>query len=101
MKLLEGSETRGNNDIRNEQEAGGNQEVSREEETEEEGEGITEEEMENAVRRFKKKKATGEDRLKNEVWINADGETKEKLRKNMERRETAKRMENRHNIPNS
>lgn len=61
----------------------------------------SEEEMENAVRRFRKKKATGEDRLKNEVWINADGETKEKLRKNIERRETAKRMESRHNIPNS
>lgn len=66
MELLEGSETRGNNDTRNEQEAGGNQEVSREEETEEEGEEITEEEMENAVRKFKKKKATGEDRFKNE-----------------------------------
>jgi len=81
MELLEGRETRGNNDTRNEQEAGSNQEVPRKEETKEEGEGITEEEMENAVRRLKQKKATGEDRLKNEVWINVDEETKEKLRK--------------------
>ncbi|EFN64070.1 hypothetical protein EAG_11892, partial [Camponotus floridanus] len=57
--------------------------VPREEETKEKREGITEEEMRNAIRRLKKKKATGEDRLKNEVWINADRETKEKLRKIM------------------
>ncbi|XP_025267961.1 golgin subfamily A member 6-like protein 6 [Camponotus floridanus] len=85
MELLEGGETRGNNDARNVREAGGNQEMPREEETKEEEEGFTEEEMENAIRRLKKKKATGEDRLKNEVWINADRETKEKLRKIMEK----------------
>lgn len=56
-------------------------EVSREEETKEERERITEEEIENAVRRLKKKKATDEDRLKNEVWINAERGNKGKTEK--------------------
>lgn len=58
-----------------------NLEMSREEETKEERERITEKEMENAVRRLKKKKATDEDRLKNEVWINAERGNKGKTEK--------------------
>lgn len=45
-----------------------------------EGDRITREEINNTIRRLKKKKSPGEDEIRNEAWINADVETREKLR---------------------
>jgi len=41
---------------------------------------VTEEETERAINRLKKNKAAGEDGIRNEAWMNADKETRERLR---------------------
>ena len=72
MKLRDGEESKERSEM---QEEGG------EEDTRREGRIIiSEEEIEKAIRKVKKKKAAGEENLKNEAWIYADGKTKEKLR---------------------
>lgn len=42
---------------------------------------ITMEEVNEAIKKLKIGKATGEDGIKNEAWLNADKETREELRK--------------------
>lgn len=57
-----------------------NNETEKEEEAEIEEYKITEQDMDKAIARLKRRKAAGEDGIRNEAWINADKKTKEKLR---------------------
>lgn len=57
-----------------------NNEAEKEEEAEIEEYKITEQDMDKAIARLKRRKAAGEDGIRNEAWINADKKTKEKLR---------------------
>lgn len=75
MELLEGRDTREENKASKEQQG----EVL-ERSTGESADGITEEEVDSAIARLKKKKAAGEDGIKNEAWLHANKETKGKLR---------------------
>lgn len=70
--LLEGEEEKGTRKV--------NTETESNEKTEREELKITEEEMDSAIAKLKRRKAAGEDGIGNEVWINADKKTKEKLR---------------------
>ncbi|XP_026827645.1 inner centromere protein A-like [Ooceraea biroi] len=87
MELLEGKEITDTEDEQEEKDI--REKLCREEEAVEERGGITEEELETAIKRLKKKKATGEDGLKNE-----------NSREDMEWKENTKRVENRLNISN-
>lgn len=74
MELLEGRNTREENNASKEQ-----REEVVERSIKESTDGITEEEIDRAIARLKKKKAAGEDGIKNEAWLYANKETKGKL----------------------